>query len=475
MDIATNITYWIYLFSITTSLVVSLTNGKKKDLVPIQVYIIVSFLVNGALKVTEILSIEKQFDEAESAIVNIYSILEISILYYYFFKRISRREFHISMRIFLLIYYSACSILWYFEAKGIYYFSPFLFGLEGLLITIPCFFYIYEIFKSDLRIDLRSNSNFIVTCGILFYFGVTIPSYLSWYNLYNVAPEALKITIILNYIFLHSSILLIKQSLYMYSTSAEVILLVFFTVFFSIMITFIVKILFFVQKKQKSFLIDLMEAKTNYERELYKAHLEIQEQTSQEIGREIHDDVGQSLSLAKLGLSTLDLTMTEEANDCIVEISDILEKALDSLRNISRTLNTEIVIKGGLKKSIDMQVGIIQRGGKFQISFLVNGERILFDEKKDIVLFRIVQQALNNIIRHSEATEICITLTYLSSLLKLQIEDNGKGFNLEEKFSGANQVSGIYNMQRRAKLIEAEFDLESKIGSGTRITVTTPY
>ena len=261
----------------------------------------------------------------------------------------------------------------------------------------------------------------------------------------------------------------------MYSASAEVILLVFFTVFFSIMITFIVKILFFVQKKQKSFLFELMEAKTNYEQELYKAHLEIQEQTSQEIGREIHDDVGQSLSLAKLGLSTLDLTMTEEANDCIVEISDILEKALDSLRNISRTLNTEIVIKGGLKKSIDMQVGIIQRGGKFQISFLVNGERILFDEKKDIVLFRIVQQALNNIIRHSEATEIYITLTYLSSLLKLQIEDNGKGFNLEEKFSGANQVSGIYNMQRRAKLIEAEFNLESKIGSGTRITVTTPY
>jgi two-component system, NarL family, sensor kinase len=261
----------------------------------------------------------------------------------------------------------------------------------------------------------------------------------------------------------------------MYSTTSEVILLIFITVFISIMITFIVKILFFVQKKQKSFLIHLKEAKTNYERELYKAHLEIQEQTSQEIAREIHDDVGQGLSLAKLGLSTLDFMRTEEAKDSIVEISDILEQALDSLRNISRTMNSEIIIKGGLKKSIDMQVGFIQRGGKFKINFLVNGECVLFDEKKDIVLFRIVQQALNNIIRHSEATEISITLTYLSNLLKLQIEDNGKGFNLEEKFSGPNQVSGIYNMQRRAKLIDAEFDLESKIGSGTRITVTTPY
>lgn len=241
------------------------------------------------------------------------------------------------------------------------------------------------------------------------------------------------------------------------------------------MITFIVKILFFVQKKQKGFLVDLMAAKTNYERELYKTHLEIQEQASQEIGREIHDDIGQGLSLAKLGLSTLDLKRTEEAKDSIVEISDIIGKALDSLRHISRTLNTEIIIKGGLRKSIEMQVGFIQRIGKFQISFLVNGEHVLLDDKKEIVLFRIVQEAINNIIRHSEATEICIKLDYLSNLLKLQIEDNGKGFSLEEKSTGPTQVSGIYNMQHRAKLIEAEFQMESKIGSGTSITVKTPY
>lgn len=189
------------MFSIIISLVVSLIRGKKKDLMPIQVYIVVSFLINGALKVIEIISIDKKFEGVESALVNIYSILEISILYYYFFKRISRREFRISMKIFLFIYFAACSILWCFKAKGIYYFAPNLFGLEGLLITIPCFFYIYEILRSDFHIDLRSNSNFIATCGILFYFGVTTPSYLSWYNLFYIAPDALKIIIITNYFF----------------------------------------------------------------------------------------------------------------------------------------------------------------------------------------------------------------------------------------------------------------------------------
>ena len=73
------------------------------------------------------------------------------------------------------------------------------------------------------------------------------------------------------------------------------------------MVSFIITILFFIQKKQKAFVIDLGVAKANYERELYKTQLEIQEQTSQEISREIHDNIGQELSLAKLGLSTLDL------------------------------------------------------------------------------------------------------------------------------------------------------------------------
>ncbi len=201
MEIATTITYWISLFSILISLVISFFHGNKKDLISIQLYIIVSFLVNGALKVLEIYSIKKQYEEVESALVNIYSILEISILYYYFFKRITRREFRNSMKILLTIYFTTCSMVWCFDAKGIYYFAPHLFGLEGLLITIACFFNIYEILKSELHFDLRNNPNFIVTCGILFYFGITTPSYLSWYNLFYVAPDAIKIIFVLNYSF----------------------------------------------------------------------------------------------------------------------------------------------------------------------------------------------------------------------------------------------------------------------------------
>src|SRR5450755_891372 len=223
--------------------------------------------------------------------------------------------------------------------------------------------------------------------------------------------------------------------------SATIVFLIFMIGFILVMISFIIIILFFAQKKQKSFTYDLMAVKANYERELYKTQLEIQEQTFQEISREIHDNVGQILSLAKLGLSTLDLERKVEAKESIVEISDILEKALDDLRHMSRTMNAENLKKGGLKKSIEMQVGYIQRGGKFNIHFHVNGEYVMLGETKEIILFRIVQEAVNNIIRHSTATDICIALYYSKDLLKLHIQDNGKGFNLNEQISGPNQVS----------------------------------
>ena len=122
-----------------------------------------------------------------------------------------------------------------------------------------------------------------------------------------------------------------------------------------------------------------------------------------------------------------------------------------------------------------MQVGYIQRGGKFNIQFNNNGENVSLGETKEIILFRIVQEAVNNIIRHSKATDICISLCYSKDFVKLQVQDNGKGFSLNEKFSEPGHLNGIYNMQYRARLINAEFQMDSQVGSGTSITVKTPY
>ena len=259
-------------------------------------------------------------------------------------------------------------------------------------------------------------------------------------------------------------------------TRTEVLTIVcLLTIFIVVMVTFIMIILFFLQKKQKGFKDNLMEAKANYERELFKAQLEIQEQTFQEIAREIHDNVGQMLSLAKLGLGTLDIEKKDESKSSILEISDILEKALEDLRHMSRSMNSEVIKNGGLIKSIESQVGYIQRGGRYNVHYTVNGVQIKMVVTKEIILFRIIQEAVNNIIKHAQASDICISLGYSKEMLIMQIKDNGRGFNLNEINSGSNTINGLYNMQHRAKLIDSEFEIESQIGIGTTITVKTPY
>ena len=258
-----------------------------------------------------------------------------------------------------------------------------------------------------------------------------------------------------------------------YTHSEIILFLIMIITFILIMVVFIVVIFFFLQKKQQNYYSDLKAVKFNYDKELYKAQLEIQEQTFQQISREIHDNVGQFLSLAKLGLATLDINRREEAISGIAEISEILEKALEDLRDMSKSMNPDLIRKGGLKKAIEMQVGFLQRGGKYHVTFDINGEYKSVSEQKEIILFRILQEAVNNIIRHASASYIAILLSSLNEELKLYIQDNGKGFDTKSPYPPSRKIGGIINMQQRARLIDARLDIESTIGKGTTITVST--
>jgi len=247
------------------------------------------------------------------------------------------------------------------------------------------------------------------------------------------------------------------------------------SLFIVIMVTFIVIILFFIKKKQKGFTSDLNAVKENYDKELYKAQMEIQEQTFGEISREIHDNIGQLLSIARLSISSLDFEDKIKAKQEATEISSLLDKALEDTRHISHAMKADFIKKKGLEKSIELQVEFLKRNTPFQIQFKVEGpiKRIVIN--KEIILFRIFQEAINNIIRHSGATEINIKLIYDENHLVLSIGDNGNGIVNENTNSDNTQSNGISNMQHRTLLIGAQFEIESRIKKGTIIKVTVNY
>lgn len=199
MDLTIKIVDWVFFLTIIASFVVSIRRRGNKDLRPIQVYIFLSVLINTILKLMELFSLKNV--NSESSLINIFSIFEISILYYYFFQRISRVRFRAFLKFLLSVYFITCIIFWVVKYKGVSFYSPILFGFEGILIVIACFFYILEIIRSDTYIDLKADKHFIVSCGVLFYFGITIPSYLGLYNLYYLDPIFFKLVIVSNYIF----------------------------------------------------------------------------------------------------------------------------------------------------------------------------------------------------------------------------------------------------------------------------------
>jgi hypothetical protein len=201
METANEITDWISLFVILGALITSIVFRNRTDLSSIQVYIIVSFIFNLIAKVSDFHSNIFAYNYISEVVLNIFSLLEISILYYFLFTRIKTQKFRIIVILFLFTYYSTCIIFWSIKKNSFYTFSPDLFGIECLLLVIPCFFYIYEILNSDLSINLNSNPNFIITCGILFYFSISAPSFFSWHNLSLIAPNILRTLVLSNSIF----------------------------------------------------------------------------------------------------------------------------------------------------------------------------------------------------------------------------------------------------------------------------------
>jgi len=245
----------------------------------------------------------------------------------------------------------------------------------------------------------------------------------------------------------------------------------------SILIGFIAFISFLYQKRQHLFLQQLQSVKNAYEREGLKSQLEVQEQTLAHISMEIHDNIGQFISLAKLRLNTLELRPGTEDAGKVEDAVDLLSKAMDDLRDISKSLSLELIRAGGLVKAIESQVDQFRKTARYRITFGVTGTFDFLEEQKEIILFRILQEAMNNIVRHADAGRVDIKLDYSTSWVSLLIVDDGRGFDAQKYWETTNRDKhgGISHMMARASLIDAEFSITSCPGQGTQILVAVPY
>ncbi len=214
---------------------------------------------------------------------------------------------------------------------------------------------------------------------------------------------------------------------------------------------------------------------SRFQQELLRTQLEIQEQTLKTISQEIHDNIGQVLSLAKLNLNTVDMTKQDELQEKITDSKNLVSKAIQDLRDLSKSMNTDNIEAIGFIRAIEYEMDMIRKTG-FKTQLDIEGKMIRLEPQKELILFRIIQEVLNNIMKHAEANAIEIKVNYAEKEIRISVSDNGKGFDLtplnENELSGFGL--GIRNMHNRAKLIGADFSMSSNIGNGTVVSLAVP-
>ena len=255
------------------------------------------------------------------------------------------------------------------------------------------------------------------------------------------------------------------------STQAVVIFVIVCSLLIALLIGFITMMIYRYQQKQNAYFKSMEELKIVHANEMLQSQLEIQEQTFENISREIHDNIGQKLTLAKLHLNTLDINDTNKATVQLNDSVSIISEVINDLSDISRSMSSEIILNNGFIKGLEFEVAQLNKSCLYKIELSVTGDPVFLDSQRELVLFRIVQEALNNIVKHAAAKTILIHLHYGETMLSLKIGDDGKGFaNGENTKPG----TGIANMNRRANLLNGSFAIESIPGNSTTINIKIP-
>lgn len=205
-----------------------------------------------------------------------------------------------------------------------------------------------------------------------------------------------------------------------------------------------------------------------FQKTLNSAILENQEQLLTSISQDLHDDAGQQLTVINFQLENLKLDHPN-CEKSLSPISTSVANLSQSLRQISHSLNNNWLIENGLVNAIKADVERIKNLKNIKVTFESHdATQRKFNVEEQIVIFRIFQETINNMLKHAKATSISISIK-TAPKFELKLTDNGIGF---DQNSPKNNTLGIENCKQRAKIIHHTFSIESEVNQGTTIKLT---
>jgi two-component system, NarL family, sensor kinase len=215
--------------------------------------------------------------------------------------------------------------------------------------------------------------------------------------------------------------------------------------------------------------------KANFEKDILQAQLEIQEHTFSSISQEIHDNVGQILSLAKIQVELYLMNLPGNAPATrINEVKENIANAIANLRDLAKGLSSDRIMYLSIDETVAFELDKIEKSGVCHTQLLRNGSEQEISGQKKLILFRIIQESLQNILKHAAATSIIITIGYEPEVLSVTIADNGKGFDSEAVMEKGDGL-GFANIKKRAALAGGSAQISSRPGEGTVVHIRIPY
>ena len=217
------------------------------------------------------------------------------------------------------------------------------------------------------------------------------------------------------------------------------------------------------QKKKNVLLMQQTEAARQYEKEIIESQIEIREQTLRNISWELHDNIGQLLTLAKIQLQSV-----KDNPHHIVDVNDNLTTIISEVRSLSKSINPDYIRTINLSEAVQIEIDRFNKLNYIKGSLTTKGDIFELDKKSEIIIFRMLQEFFSNTIKHSKATELAVEMDYVRNKLYIKAKDNGKGF---EVGNVPENGIGLSNMKKRGALINAEVSINSEINKGTTLII----
>jgi two-component system sensor histidine kinase DegS len=232
----------------------------------------------------------------------------------------------------------------------------------------------------------------------------------------------------------------------------------------------------------QSQLLEATQLRHRQELKEHKIHasalLQGQEEERRRLSKEMHDGVGQMLTGLKLMTENFANTKswTDYDRQNAVNLRQLVGQTIQEVRSISNNLMPTVLNDFGIKSALKQLVDSTARNCAAHLTFVSNLNDERFDQRIEIGLYRIAQEAIHNAVKHAEASEISLEILRKNVRISLRIKDNGKGFRFNKKKTTASSSPshGLHNIQERAHLLEGTIKINSAIGRGTEIVVQIP-